>query len=195
MNMTRKRRTYLVDRSFQLKYALVLATWGLLLAVLFGLWIWQAHEHAAGLALKAARAGAAAPLERSDRLLLWMLPVIGILSAVALGLVGFIMSHRIAGPVYVMGRDLRLLAQGHFPEQRSLRKSDELKNLFELFRHAVDALREREERRTAMLEDVLAALYAAAPRAPELVTAIRTLEAEVQDRRGALAEAEAQPLN
>jgi methyl-accepting chemotaxis protein len=195
MNMTRKRRTYLVDRSFQLKYTLVLGAWGLLLAVVFGLWVWQAHEHAAGLALQAARAGASAPVERSDRLLLWMLPVIGLLSAVALGLVGFLMSHRIAGPVYVMGRDLRLLAQGHFPEQRSLRKGDELQNLFALFQHAVEALREREERRTAMLEEVLSALYAAAPRAPELNAAIRTLEEEVQDRRGALAEAEAQPLS
>ena len=195
MNMTRKRRTYLVDRSFQLKYTLVLAAWGLLLAVVFGLWVWQAHEHAAALALQAARAGVAAPVERSDRLLLWMLPVIGVLSAVALGLVGFLMSHRIAGPVYVMGRDLRLLAQGHFPEPRSLRKGDELQNLFALFQHAVEALREREERRTAMLEEVLSALYAASPSAPELVAAIRTLEAEVQDRRCALAEAEAHPLS
>jgi methyl-accepting chemotaxis protein len=191
MNMTRKRRTYLVDRSFQLKYALVLAAWGLLLAIVFGLWVWQAHEHVADLALRAPRGAAAAAVERSDRLLLWMLPVIGILSAAALGLVGFLMSHRIAGPVYVMGRDLRLLAQGHFPEQRSLRKGDELQNLFELFRHAVDALKVREERRTEMLEEVLAALHGARPRAPELAGAIETLEAEVRDRRGALAEAAA----
>lgn len=187
--MTRgvKRRTYLVDRSFQLKYALVLAAWGLLLSVLFGLWIWQAHEHATDLVLRAG--GAKAALDRSDRLLLWALAGIGALSAAALGLVGFLMSHRIAGPVYVMGRDLRLLAQGHFPGQRSLRKGDELQNLFALFRHAVDALRDREEQRTAMLEEVLARMEAAAPRAPELAPAIEALAAEVRDRRGALEEA------
>jgi hypothetical protein len=188
MTRAQKRRTYLVDRSFQLKYALVLAGWGVLLSVLFGLWIWQAHEHAAELALRAR--GAPGAIERSDRLLLWMVPAIAALSAVALGLVGFLMSYRIAGPVYVMGRDLRLLAQGHFPERRSLRKGDELQALFGLFQHAVDALRAREEQRTAMLEEVLAQLRTAAARSPELVPAVERLEAEVRDRRGALDEAE-----
>lgn len=182
-----KRRTYLVDRSFQLKYALILAGWGVLLSVLFGLWIWQAHEHVADLAFRAR--SVPGTVERTDRLLLWMVVAIAALSAVALGLVGFLMSYRIAGPVYVMGRDLRLLAQGHFPERRSLRKGDELKALFELFRHAVEALRSREERRTAMLEEVLADLRAA-PRSAEIARAIEALEAEVRDRRGALQEAE-----
>jgi hypothetical protein len=188
MARAQKRRTYLVDRSFQLKYAFVLAGWGVLLSVLFGLWIWQAHEHAAVLALRAG--GSPTAIARSDRVLLWMVPAIAALSAAALGLVGFLMSYRIAGPVYVMGRDLRLLAQGHFPERRSLRKGDELKMLFELFRHAIDALRDREERRTTMLEEVLEQLRAAERRSPELASAIATLEAEVRDRRGALLEAE-----
>lgn len=182
-----KRRTYLVDRSFQLKYALVLAGWGVLLTIVFGLWIWQAHEHVAAIALRAR--GAPEVVARSDRLLLWMVAGIAALSAVALGLVGFLMSYRIAGPVYVMGRDLRLLAQGHFPERRSLRKGDELQALFELFQHAVEAMRRREEQRTVMLEEVLEQLRAA-PRSPGLAGAIEKVEAEVRDRRSALAEAE-----
>jgi hypothetical protein len=173
-----KRRTYLVDRSFQLKYMIVLGGWGLLLSVLFGMWLWQSHAHLA--ARGTGRGG--------EWLIVAVILGLGLLSAVALALVGFIMSARIAGPVYVMGRDLRLLAQGHFPGQRALRRDDELKNLFELFRHAVDALHVREERRTAMLEEVLAALRAAAPRAPDLAPAIALVEEEVRDRRAALAE-------
>jgi hypothetical protein len=174
-----QRRTYLVDRSFQLKYMIILAGWGLLLPVLFGMWVWQSHAHLTG-----------APARDGGRewLVLAVILGIGVLSATALAIVGFIMSARIAGPVYVMGRDLRLLAQGHFPGQRALRRDDELKSLFELFRHAVDALRAREERRTAMLEDVLGALRAAEARAPELAPAAAVVEAEVRDRRAALAE-------
>jgi hypothetical protein len=111
-----KRRTYLVDRSFQLKYMIVLGGWGLLLPVLFGMWLWQSHAHLAGAAAR--RDGG------SEWMVLAAILGIGILSAVALALVGFIMSARIAGPVYVMGRDLRLLAQGHFPGQRALRRDD-----------------------------------------------------------------------
>jgi hypothetical protein len=184
MAHTRQRRTYLVDRTFQLKYMAILGGWGLVLAVLFGLWIWQAHEHAVDLVLR----GGAAARDGSDRQLLWALAGIGALSAAALTLVGFLMSHRIAGPVYVMGRDLRMLAQGQFPERRKLRKGDELQNLFDLFRHAVDALRAREVERTRALEEVLVRVRAAAARAPELAAAVATLEAEVDARRGALSE-------
>jgi hypothetical protein len=185
MNPSRKRRTYLLDRSFQLKYSIVLAAWGLGLAVLFGFWVWRAHQQ---LAAAIAPAGAP-PVARAPSGVPWLLLGVGALLAVGLGLVGFLMSHRIAGPVYVMGRDLRLLAQGHFPSQRSLRRADELKALFALFRNAVDALREREEQRTRMLEEVLAAMERAEARAPDLGPAIELLAAEVRDRRAALDEA------
>lgn len=181
----RKRRTYLVDRAFQLKYTLVLAAWGMGLVVLFGFWVWRAHQQ-----FEAAIAPAGAPpVARVASGVPWTLLAVGVVLAVGLGYVGFLMSHRIAGPVYVMGRDLRLLAQGHFPNQRSLRHADELKSLFALFRSAVDALREREEQRTQLLEQVLASMQAAEPRAPDLRPAIALLAAEVNDRRAALEEA------
>jgi methyl-accepting chemotaxis protein len=180
MNLAGKRRTYLVDRSFQLKYVALLAGWGVALAVLLGLWMWEAHEYAGRHGDRASDPSGAA--------LLWVLPPVAVLSGVVLGLVGFRMSYRIAGPVHVIGRDLRLLAQGYFPHQRPLRRSDELKGLFELFRHAVNALRAREERRAIELEEVLAALRGAESRAPELARIAARLAAEVEDRRRALEE-------
>ena len=63
------RRIYLVDRSFQLKYILLLMGWGVVLAGLFGLWTYQAHQQAVEAlvqsaeqrALLARAEGAAAP--------------------------------------------------------------------------------------------------------------------------------------
>jgi hypothetical protein len=99
------------------------------------------------------------------------------------------MSHRIAGPVYVLGRDLRLLAEGRYPERRSLRRGDELKELFALFGDAVEALRRRDERRTAAIEEALRGLRPAVARAPELRGAVDALEAEIRDRAVAPGEA------
>ena len=183
MNPGRQRRSYLVDGAFQLKYTVVLAAWGVGLGGLFGLWVWKAHQQFAA----AVEASSAVPAPTNS--VPWTLLGAGLLIAIGLGAVGFKMSHRIAGPVYVMGRELRLLAQGHFPGPRSLRDGDELKELYSLFRHAVDALREREQQRTVLLERVLVAMEAAQPRAPELRSAIELLSAEVKDRRSALDEA------
>ena len=182
-----QRRTYLVDRRFQLKLIFQLVAWGAVIAGLFGLWIWQAHEHAAETL---ARSGvASAMVERTDRQLLWTVVGIALLSAIALGLLGFIVGHRVAGPLHVVGLQLQALAKGQFPRRRSLRRGDELKAFFSEFLDTVDSLRDRELRHTEMLEGVLTRMEAAAQRAPELNPAIASLREEVRARREALAEA------
>lgn len=182
-----QRRTYLLDRRFQLKLIFQLFAWGAVMAALFGLWIWQAHEQTTEAL---ARSGVARALvERSDRQLLWAVAGIALLSAVALGLLGFIVGHRVAGPLHVVGLQLRALANGQFPRRRSLRRGDELKAFFSEFLDTVESLRDRELRHTEMLEGVLTRMEAAAQRAPELGPAIGALREEVRARREALAEA------
>jgi hypothetical protein len=180
------RRQYLVDRGFQLKYALLMAAAGLVVAGVFGLWIHQAHAQAT--ALLAPDAETRALVERSDRLLLGAFVAIAALLAAALGLLGVIITHRVAGPVFVMGHYLRVLAEGRFPRMRTLRRSDELKTFFRTFLDAVDKMKIREARHTAVLEDAIRRMRAAAPQAPDLVPAIEALERAAQDRRAALAQ-------
>jgi methyl-accepting chemotaxis protein len=157
------------------------------MAALFGFWIWQAHEQTTEVL---ARSGVGHPLvDRADRQLLWAVLGIALLSSVALGLLGFIISHRVAGPIHVVGQQLRALANGQFPRRRSLRRGDELKAFFTEFLDTVESLRDRELRHTAMLEGVLTRMESAAQRAPELKPAIAALSEEVRARREALAEA------
>ena len=78
------RRTYLIDRSFQLRYMALLAGWGIVLALLFGAWAWQAHRQAAEILAR--DPAQLALLHQSDRLLLWALAAIGLLTAAALAL-------------------------------------------------------------------------------------------------------------
>ena len=181
----RPRRQVLVDRGFQLKYAVVMAGAGLVCAAVFGLWVHQAHARA--VALLAPDADTRALLARTDRTLLVVLGVVAALLAGALGLLGVVITHRVAGPVFVMGHYLRVLSQGRFPRMRTLRRSDELKTFFQAFIDAVEAMKAREARHAAVLEDAVARMEAASSRHPELAPAIEALAAEARDRRAALA--------
>jgi hypothetical protein len=179
------RRRFLLDRGFQLKYALVMAGAGLLVAVVFGLWIHQVHAQA--IALLSPDAETRALIARSDTLLLAAFAGIALLLAAALGLLGVVITHRVAGPVFVMGHYLSVLAQGRFPRMRTLRRSDELKSFFRVFIDAVEAMKKREARHVATLEEALARVRTAAARVPELRPAVQSLEAAAMERRLALA--------
>ncbi len=180
------RRHYLVDRGFQLKYALLMALSGLVVAGVFGLWLHQAHAQAT--TLLAPDAETRALVERSDRLLLAAFAAIAVLLAAALALLGVVITHRVAGPIFVMGHYLQVLAEGRFPRMRTLRRSDELKAFFRTFIDAVDSMKVREAKHAAALEDAVQRMRAALVRNPELAPAIDALAAAARDRRAALAQ-------
>ena len=181
----RQRRVYLVDRAFQLKYTLLLVATGLAVALAFGLWIWQAHLQISDLV---AVDPAIRPLiEASDRNLAVVFVGIALLMAGALGLVGILVTHRVAGPIFVMGHYMSVLAQGRYPRMRTLRHRDELKGFFQNFLEAVVTLKRREAEHAAVLEDAVERMRAASSRAPELGPAIEALEAAARERRQALA--------
>jgi len=180
----RARRAFLVDRGFQLKYALLMAGAGALVALIFGLWLHQAHAQA--LEVAALDPALREELARGDRQLLVAFGGIAALLALALGLLGVVMTHRVAGPVFVMGHYVSVLARGAFPRMRTLRKTDELRSFFQVFIDAVERLRLREARHVELLESTLTRMRAALPRAPELEPAIAALEQEVRARRSAL---------
>jgi hypothetical protein len=180
------RRRYLVDRGFQLKYAVLMALSGIAVAAVFGLWLHQAHAQTT--ALLAPDAETRALVERSDRLLLAAFGAITVLLAAALGLLGVVITHRVAGPVFVMGHYLQVLAQGRFPRMRTLRRSDELKGFFRMFIDAVDAMKVREARHAALLEDAVQAMRASGARTPDLAPAIEALATAARERRAALAQ-------
>ena len=179
-----RRRVYLVDRAFQLKYTGFLMGAGLLVALVFGLWIWQAHQQTTELV--SVDPALRPVLEASDRQLLYVFVGIAALMAAALGLLGLVVTHRVAGPMFVMGHYMSVLAQGRFPRMRTLRRHDELKSFFHVFLQAVQALKEREARHAAMLEDAVERMRAAGAGVPDLAPAIEALESAALERRRAL---------
>ncbi len=183
-SQARKRHTYVLDRSFQLKWALVLAAAGVALALVFGFWLYQAHVQATQLVPLGPELREV--VERGDRELLYAFGAISALMALALGLLGIVITHRVAGPVFVMSHYMTVLAHGRFPRMRTLRRGDELKQFFHVFIQAVDAVKAREARHAAVLEDAVERMRAAVEAAPELAPAIESLASAVRERRLAL---------
>jgi len=179
------RRTYLVDRGFQLRYALILALAGAVLALFCGLWLHQAHAQATDLLPLDAEARAL--VERGDRQLLGALLAIAALMALALGVLGVVITHRVAGPVLVLTRHVASLGRGELPRVRPLRRGDELQGLFRLLAEGTEALRERERRHADLLDEVAATMRLALPRAPELAASLAAVEQAARERREALA--------
>jgi hypothetical protein len=185
----RHRRTYLVDRAFQLKYALLMAAAGVVLSLAFGLWLHQAHGQAMNLA--ALDPELRAVMERGERELLLAFAGIAALMAVALGLLGVVITHRVAGPIFVMGHYMSVLAHGRFPRMRTLRRGDELRPFFETFLAAVEALKHREAHHAVLLADAAVRIRASGD--PALAGVADALDAAAAERRLAVSVDDPEP--
>lgn len=179
------RRTYVIDRGFQLKYTLLLAVLGGVTSGLFATMMYLAHQDA--LRDLPLSADARAQLASADTTLLMLVVAIAVLMAGALGLLGVLITHRVAGPVYVMSHYITTLAKGRFPALRPLRKNDELKVFFGRFQEALETLRQKELDEAGSIDRAVAAL-----RSPgDSQTALQELESLSQRKRQAAGPANA----
>lgn len=178
------RRTWLVDRNLQLRYAFLTAGAAVVLAVLLGLWLWASHLEtlASGRLDFAGRELA----EANFRVYFTAFVGVSAMAVVGAGFAGVLLSHRVAGPALVLRRYLAALAQGRYPRVRNLRKSDELNDLLVAVAGAVEQVRRRDVEQAELLENALDVMRGAVGRAPELAPVIAEIEAEVADRRAAL---------
>lgn len=174
---TWKRRTYLIDREFQLKYIFMLALMGAGCIGLFGVLAWWAHT------MELEAGSTAEGVAGMTILLLTALAVVG--TAVALGLFGLVFTHRVAGPVHVMNLYVEALAAGHYPRLRPLRKYDELKKFFDRFSHAVERIRAREAEEAQALSHAMAAFQPLAT-TEESRAALKALEELLSRKREAV---------
>jgi len=162
--MAKRRRQYIVDRSFQLKYTLFTALVGGIISMIFGKWMLEAHrENTELLKLNEAFQMDSAlknAVDAADHQLVWIYFGITLLMMVALGLLGVLVTHRVAGPAYIMGRYLSVIADGAYPSLRPLRRKDELKGFFDALERAVEGLRERDKNEADCLDGAMETLAA-----------------------------------
>lgn len=146
------RRKYLLDAGFQLRYMLRLAALGGGGVMLVGVLAYRAHR-------TAVESGASPlALAASGETMLWLTGLGALAVAGLLALFGLVLTHRVAGPVYVMSLYIATIAAGRYPRMRPLRKKDELRGFFDRLTEAVDRIREREAEEARLLSDVIETL-------------------------------------
>lgn len=193
------RRNYLVDLRFQLKYTALIVVFGGVIMGLFGGAVWHEVRTASELlegreiAQSLGGAGAVGPsladfhdsLAVTDRRMLLVILGTSVIVMAGLGLCGVLLTHRVAGPILVLGRYTKALGEGGFPKVRPLRRGDELQGHFELFKETVERLKARQQQEADELDEAAARLVKLeGPEALAAREAVATLARRKRDSLG-----------
>jgi hypothetical protein len=138
-----RRRTYIVDPRFQWKYTAFIVLVGAGIAAIMGAFLYRAHSENTRLLDIDPRYYV--EISRGEQIFLLYLIAFVVIMALALGFWGIVVTHRISGPIYILGRYLGILADGRYPDLRPLRRKDELQEFFNAFADAIAALKAREK--------------------------------------------------
>jgi nitrogen fixation/metabolism regulation signal transduction histidine kinase len=80
------------------------------------------------------------------------------LLVVLIGFAGIMVTHKVAGPIFKMKRQIREVGEGHLRIPNKLRKGDELVDFFEAFETMVINLRSRQQGEIDKLDQAIKAL-------------------------------------
>lgn len=149
-----KRRLYLINPAFQWKYTIAIVLSVLIVSSFMSVILF-------GVLNDQARARVLDPMSATG----WRITATILISgatfsaimAGALGIWALFVTHRISGPMFVLNRNLEILAKGRFPTHRPLRKKDEFKEIHETFWRAVRAIQNRKKADLTALGDILRA--------------------------------------
>ena len=146
-----RRRIRIINPEFQWKYAFTIALTVFLVSSIISAVLYGVLHHQA-------RMRVIHPETYTTNIATTILYFALGISAVASGGVALwsvLVTHRICGPLFVLDRYFRELAQGRLPTIRALRRKDEFKSLFHSFAGAVDALKERKQVEVATLNEMV----------------------------------------
>jgi HAMP domain-containing protein len=186
----RRVRNYLLDTSLQLRMASYLLGVAAALGIGLGWLLWQAYrETSRVIALGDAEVGdsIATALASEDRTRIVLVSAALAAILVCLLAAAIVMTHRIAGPAFVIGRTCREVGEGKLARPRPLRARDLLVELADDVSGMVDALRDREGSERARLLQVIATLQdpAGAPADREAAAEeLRRMVSEKESRLG-----------
>ena len=157
----------LIDKRFQLKYTLIVVFLALVISIVLGFLLVGRVSENTVLTLDNLRGMNAEPefLSRSeaalverDREVIVFLVVCLVGLVLGITILGIFVTHKVAGPIFVMSRYLKEIAHGNLREVRALRKGDELLEFYDTFQRMLTSLRERETRDIAALEAAIRTL-------------------------------------
>jgi hypothetical protein len=139
-----RRSILLIDPAFQLKYTGLVVAMGAIISVICAYFIYRAYNENTQL-LELSEAVGQEIARRESNTIVTVVVAFVVLEIVALGFWGVLVTHRIAGPVFIIGKHLQALRDGRYPDLRPLRAGDEMKSFFEIFHAAVAQMKQRDK--------------------------------------------------
>lgn len=94
-------------------------------------------------------------IARQNQVMFWTLTSVLTLLVLLIGLAGIVVTHKVAGPIYKMKRQLREVGAGKLRIPAPLRKGDDLVEFFGAFEKMVISLRQRQQAEIDRLEQAL----------------------------------------
>lgn len=170
----RRWQNYLLDRRFQLKYTGYVVLVTVLVTAVVGGWLGRtAYVYSHGMTqMLTMQSGSSVEVDdqlqalfeaeaaKEDQALI--LRIIGgivlliVVLALALGVTGILVTHRVVGPAYKLKLLFGQVQRGSLDIQGAFRKGDELQDVGDAFATMVSALRERKAEELSMLEAAIA---------------------------------------
>lgn len=189
-------RNYLLDKRLQLRYVAVVLALSAVIVTTLGVLIYeqssfasrQIAERLADMAWldDASKAALVADLVSSDKNLVLVMAGAGIGLAAVLFLYLVAMTHRVAGPLFRMGRYFDDLRDGRIPKVWNLRKGDQFESFFVRFRETLDAMADRARDDAALVDRFVAACEPIAAGEPAVAAALDGLRALKRGREAFL---------
>ena len=149
-------RHYIIDKRLQLRYIAIVSLLSAAISTLLGWLIWsqraQASQTIRNSLLQAGdfigptqQAEILQHLTGSDTTVLVRMGLVCGALIIVLSAVLLVMTHKVAGPLYVIGNYFDKLASGRLPLVHNLRRGDEFKTFHKKFKDMCNALRVRAE--------------------------------------------------
>ena len=147
-----RRRNYLINSAFQWKHAGMIMLCVFVVSSLLSTMLYGVLHHQARLRSMHPETYQA----EVSLVILFSALLLAAVAAAGVGTWWIVLSHRICGPLSVMGGWLAELGRGGFPNLRPLRRKDEFKDFYAILSETINSLKARREAELSTFRAVLA---------------------------------------
>jgi len=144
-----KRKHFLINRKFQLKFAFFVCSWIFVLSMIYPFVIYNLFEYFIGLIAQPHPTGQI-PLEKVQGLQNDVLFWLGVIQLLFLGItfiLSIFLSHRIAGPLHKLRNAMSEVSGGNLDQRITFRKNDHFIEMQDSFNEMVQNLSIRKRSR------------------------------------------------
>ena len=120
--MSDKRKSYLIDPKFQVRFSLYLGLLMFLSNAFFSAVVWMRYDHT--LTLLESGLVSVAEMEGMRERFLYLLSGTLVCGSLLVTLAGFFFSHRIAGPIYRLKKYLTRVREENYTDELDFREGD-----------------------------------------------------------------------